>query len=124
MVPRRAPRPAVQGVERDREQMRVSGAATASDGPELRPVPIEFSTSARPTLPEAEALFLDSLAGRSPLTASTYRNALGRFHELLVSIGTEPEQVRTDTLSADLLERFYLWLTRVYGRENRFTVAT
>jgi site-specific recombinase XerD len=34
------------------------------------------------------------------------------------------DRLRTDEITPDLLERFYLWLTRVYGRENRFTVAT
>jgi site-specific recombinase XerD len=105
MVPRRAPR----ATERDQASV---------------PVPMDRAGRLVPTLVEAEALFLDSLAGRSPLTASTYRNALGRFHEMLVAIGQEPDDVLTDTLTVDLLERFYLWLTRVYGRENRFTVAT
>jgi integrase/recombinase XerC len=118
MIPRRAPRVI--------RQEPTAGEARP-DGTELRPIaPVqgEHSASSAPILPVAEGLFLDSLIGRSPKTADTYRNALGRFHEMLTSIGQAPEQVQTDALTSDLLERFYLWLTRVYGRENRFTIAT
>jgi site-specific recombinase XerD len=75
-------------------------------------------------LPVAKDRFLASLIGRSPRTTATYRTALGRFHEYLVSTGAEPDRVRTTDFRGDLLERLYLWLTRVYGREDRFTVAT
>src|SRR5690349_644371 len=75
-------------------------------------------------LPAAEERFIASLAGRSPQTAATYRTALGRLHEYLDSTGGDPETFRVGEVRADLLERFYLWLTRVYGREDRFTVAT
>jgi site-specific recombinase XerD len=120
MLPPQAPRAA----DREQSGVRLPGAGLSSDAPDPRPNPTERSGSGLPTLPDAEALFLDSLAGRSPLTAATYRNALGRLREMLVAEGQTPEDVHTDTLTADLLERFYLWLTRVYGRENRFTVAT
>lgn len=120
MVPRRAPR----AVPRDQALAGVDADAQASSAPERQPVRLDRAGRLLPILPEAEAQFLDSLVGRSPLTASTYRNALGRFHEMLVAVGQEPDQVHTDALTADLLERFYLWLTRSYGRENRFTVAT
>jgi site-specific recombinase XerD len=72
----------------------------------------------------AEERFLVSLAGRSPRTAATYRTALGRLHEYLTGLGAEPDAFRITEVRADLLERFYLWLTRVYGREDRFTIAT
>jgi site-specific recombinase XerD len=75
-------------------------------------------------LPLAEERFLASLAGRSPRTATTYRTALGRLHEYLTSIGADPARFRATDVRADLLERLYLWLTQVYGREDRFTVAT
>jgi site-specific recombinase XerD len=75
-------------------------------------------------LPLAEERFLASLVGRSPQTAATYRTALGRLHEYLGSIGVEHDAFRVTEVRADLLERFYLWLTRVYGRDDRFTVAT
>lgn len=75
-------------------------------------------------LPVAEERFLDSLVGRSPRTAATYRTALGRLHEYLESTGVEPASFQTAEIGADLLERLYLWLTRVYGRDDRFTVAT
>jgi site-specific recombinase XerD len=69
-------------------------------------------------------MFVASLVGRSPRTTATYRTALGRLHEHLESTGAEPADLRTTDLRGDLLERFYLWLTRVYGRDDRFTVAT
>lgn len=72
----------------------------------------------------AEEQFLDSLVGRSPRTVSTYRSALGRLHEYLESTSTDPAEFHTAEIRADLLERFYLWLVRVYGRDDRFTVAT
>ncbi|MFN8634669.1 MAG: tyrosine-type recombinase/integrase [Chloroflexota bacterium] len=75
-------------------------------------------------LPDAEAAFLDSLAGRSPQTAATYRSALGRLHEYLIGAGANPETFRTTDVQGDLLERLYLWLTRVYGRDDRFTITT
>jgi site-specific recombinase XerD len=77
-----------------------------------------------PSLLLAEEQFLASLVGRSPQTASTYRTALGRLHEYLIGTGAAPDTFRVTEVRADLLERFYLWLTRVYGREDRFTVAT
>lgn len=75
-------------------------------------------------LPLAEDRFIASLAGRSPRTATTYRNALGRLREYLVSLGAVPDHFGTSEIKADLLEQFYLWLTRIYGRDDRFTIAT
>ena len=76
------------------------------------------------SLPVAEERFLASLIGRSPRTAATYRTALGRLHEYLESTGVDPAAWTTTQVRGDLLERLYLWLTRVYGRDDRFTVAT
>jgi site-specific recombinase XerD len=73
---------------------------------------------------EAERLFLASLAGRSPRTVATYRTALGRLHEFLDGSGSDPAAFHTTDIGGDLLERLYLWLARVYGREDRFTIAT
>jgi site-specific recombinase XerD len=75
-------------------------------------------------LPVAEERFLASLVGRSPRTAATYRTALGRLHEYLGSVGVESAEYHTAEIQADLLERLYLWLVRVYGRDDRFTIAT
>jgi integrase/recombinase XerD len=86
--------------------------------------PLNARMDSPPLLIAAEDAFFASLVGRSPRTAATYRTALSRLHEYLISVGQVPDQVRTDTLGADLLERYYLWLTRVYGRDDRFTVAT
>ncbi len=77
-----------------------------------------------PALLDAERLFLDSLAGRSPRTTSTYRSGLGRFREFLQARGIDPLAVTTDRFGPDELERFYTWLVRAYGRDDRFTVVT
>ena len=77
-----------------------------------------------PPLVDAEQQFLGSLVGRSPRTASTYRTALGRFHEFLDARGLDHTALTTDAFEPDVLERFYTWLVRVYGRDDRFTVVT
>ncbi len=76
------------------------------------------------TLSEAERQFLDSLAGRSPQTTATYRTALGRFHEFLEAEQVDPGHARPTSFGGNALERFYTWLVRVYGRDDRFTVNT
>ena len=73
---------------------------------------------------DAETSYLRSLAGASPRTAATYRSGLNRFHEYLVARGQDPEAIVTDEFSYDVLERFYIWLNRTYGRDDRFTIAT
>ena len=75
-------------------------------------------------LPVAEEQFLASLVGRSPRTTQTYRTAVGRLHEYLESVGLETTAFATTDVRGDLLEKLYLWLTRVYGRDDRFTIAT
>jgi site-specific recombinase XerD len=75
------------------------------------------------SLAEAERQFLDSLASRSPRTSATYRTALARFHEFLEADGVDLSAT-TASFSSTVLERFYGWLVRVYGRDDRFTVAT
>ena len=75
-------------------------------------------------LPEAEGACIASLAGRSPRTVATYRSALVRLHEYLESTGLDPAVFHTDEIRGDFLERLYLWLARVYGRDDRFTIAT
>lgn len=86
-------------------------------------LPARFPERGLPLL-EAEARFLGSLAGRSPRTVATYRTALGRLHEYLGSVGTAPHDLDTTAFRGDLLEQLYLWLARVYGRDDRFTIAT
>ena len=75
-------------------------------------------------LTEAERQFVASLVGRSVQTVTTYRNALRRFREFLLAEGVDPDAARTDRFERDVLERFYTWLIRVYGRGDRFTVVT
>src|SRR5690349_5569384 len=62
------------------------------------------------SLPAAEVQFLAGLVGRSPRTSATYRTALGRLHEYLISTGADPAHARTTDFRGDLLERLYLWL--------------
>ena len=38
-------------------------------------------------------------------------------------VGIDPDAVPTDALAADVLERFYAWLLRTYGRERRTTAV-
>ncbi|MGE3270982.1 MAG: tyrosine-type recombinase/integrase [Chloroflexota bacterium] len=67
---------------------------------------------------------MSSLAGRSPRTVATYQTALRRLHEYLESTGADIAIFHSTEFRGDLLERFYLWLARVYGRDDRFTIAT
>ena len=98
-------------------------AATAQLAAAAPPAPAQ-SARRLPTLAAAEDEFLASLAGRSPRTAATYRTALGRFREFLRSRGLDPAEVSSDAFTPDVLERFYTWLVRAYGRDDRFTVVT
>ena len=75
-------------------------------------------------LVDAEQQFVESLVGRSLRTTTTYRTALGRFHEFLEADGVELAAVTTGGFASDVLEQFYPWLVRVYGRDDRFTVVT
>jgi site-specific recombinase XerD len=67
--------------------------------------------------------FLDSLGGKSPRTYATYQTGLARFRLFLVARG-KLESWGPETLGPTLLEEFYGWLIREYGRERRPTVAT
>lgn len=75
-------------------------------------------------LADAERLFLDSLAGKSPRTVATYANAMRRFNEYLVERRLDPEQLSTRALDEPVLQDFHAWLVRGYGREDRATIAT
>jgi site-specific recombinase XerD len=81
----------------------------------------------RPAAPTVEAAitdFLGTLAGKSPRTRATYSSALRRLVEHLEWGGLIPGSTPTDRLPADVLERFYTWLVRAYGKERRFTLQT
>ncbi|MCL4458993.1 MAG: tyrosine-type recombinase/integrase [Chloroflexi bacterium] len=77
---------------------------------------------AYPTITEAIQLFRQSIAGKSQKTIQTYTTALNRLQEYLNQ--QTPDNLHTAELPADLLEDFYLWLIKTYGRDQRFTVAT
>ncbi|MBI3973510.1 MAG: tyrosine-type recombinase/integrase [Chloroflexi bacterium] len=70
------------------------------------------------------AAFEDSLAGKSPHTAKSYRTAVDRFFEYLQERGIDPAETATTALPADALERYYIWLVRRYGRVSRGTHVT
>jgi integrase len=72
----------------------------------------------------ASAEFLATLEGKSPRTRATYASALKRLAEHLDWAGLPPTSTPTDQLPPDVLERFYTWLVRVYGKERRFTLQT
>jgi site-specific recombinase XerD len=76
------------------------------------------------TLVDAERHFLESLAGKSPRTRSTYANALRRFAEYLRSLNSDPRRVSPTELPESALHDFYTWLVRGYGRDDRSTIAT
>jgi integrase len=76
---------------------------------------------APPPLPQAIEAFRDSLIAKSPRTAINYISALARFREFLPTVGIDPDAVATDDLPPEVLERFYAWLLRTYGRERRTT---
>jgi site-specific recombinase XerD len=102
------------------DRLRAPTSTVSPTAPSVAPV----SASRGLALPEAEAQFVASLVGRSPLTVTTYRSALARFHEYLESENVDPVHFQTVDVRGDLLERLYLWLIRVYGRDDRFTVTT
>ena len=76
-----------------------------------------------PTLPQATAAFADSLIAKSPRTAANYLSALNRFREFLQASGQDPDALTTDRLQAQVLEHFYTWLLRGYGRDRRSTAV-
>ena len=84
----------------------------------------DTSRPAQPTVAAAVERFLETLAGKSPRTRATYASALRRLGEHLAWAGLDPAETTTDRLPADLLERFYTWLVRAYGKERRFTLQT
>src|SRR5215211_7476748 len=77
-----------------------------------------------PAVANAVSAFLATLGGKSPRTEHTYAAGLARFQEFLDEEGLPPGVVPTDALPATILERFYAWLVRAYGRDRRATVAT
>jgi site-specific recombinase XerD len=75
------------------------------------------------SLEAARRDFEDSLAGKSPHTARSYATSLDRFFEYLAERGIAPHLPTTD-LPEDVLDRFYVWLVRRYGRAQRGTHVT
>jgi site-specific recombinase XerD len=67
--------------------------------------------------------FLNTLGGKSPRTFSTYQTGLRHFREFVEQRGAI-EEWRPERVSPTLLEEFYTWLVRRYGRERRATLAT
>jgi site-specific recombinase XerD len=81
---------------------------------------------ARIALTAARAGFEESLAGKSPRTATGYATALDRFFDFLRGAGVDPDSpgTATEDLPLDAVERFYVWLVRRYGRAARTTHVT
>lgn len=82
------------------------------------------SASPVPAVGTASRAFLATLSGKSPQTERTYATSLGRFQAFLEDEGLPSEVVPTDALPPTILERYYGWLIRRYGREQRSTVMT
>src|SRR5215204_1506529 len=74
--------------------------------------------SPAPSLSDARALFLGTLAGRADRTRRTYATALDRLADFLAERGIAGDTSTRD-LPADLLEGFYLWCVRRYGTASR-----
>jgi site-specific recombinase XerD len=85
------------------------------------------SSPERPDYPLIAAAiddFQESLIGKSPRTRTTYATGLGRFVEFLESQHIDPRQSSIDRFNDDVLERFYAWMVKQYGRDRRFTITT
>jgi site-specific recombinase XerD len=78
----------------------------------------------RPSVQAAIGAFLETLEGKSPRTRATYSSALKRLTEYLERAGMSPHNTRTEQLPPDVLEKFYTWLVRAYGKDHRFTLQT
>ena len=78
-----------------------------------------------PTAPPfalAVTAFRDTLIAKSPRTATNYASALRRFQEFLDDVdGGRLAGGPTNLLPQDVLERFYTWLLKAYGRDKRTT---
>ncbi|MFN0072214.1 MAG: tyrosine-type recombinase/integrase [Chloroflexota bacterium] len=68
--------------------------------------------------------FQDSLVGKSSRTQTTYASALRRFVDFLEAQQIDVKQASIDALDDDVLERFYGWMIKLYGRDHRFTITT
>lgn len=76
------------------------------------------------SLREAECLFRDSLAAKSPRTVATYTSGLRRFEEYLESRKLKPDALATADFQETILADFQTWLVHEYGREDRATILT
>ena len=88
--------------------------------------PLEPSTAASDvSLSAARHGFEESLAGKSPHTAHSYRTGLDHFFAFLLE-GDLITLTNTSTfaLPPDAVERFYVWLVRRFGRASRGTHVT
>src|SRR5919198_1689323 len=101
-----------------------AGSAGPADGTRLGGAADPQVRGPAPAVDRAVAAFLATLGGKSPQTARTYATGLARFQEFLDQEGLPPAVVPTDALPATILEGFYGWLVRGYGRERRATVMT
>jgi site-specific recombinase XerD len=101
-----------------------AGSAGPADGTRLGGAADPQVRGPAPAVDRAVAAFLATLGGKSPQTARTYATGLARFQEFLDQEGLPPAAVPTDALPAPILEGFYGWLVRGYGRERRATVMT
>ena len=75
-------------------------------------------------MPMATAAFGETLLAKSRRTAANYQSALRRFAEFLEDDGHVVGALTTDRLEANVLERFYTWLLKHYGREKRSTCVS
>jgi integrase len=81
-------------------------------------MPAVSSADEATSLADARTLFLGTLAGRAERTRRTYATAFDRLTDFLAERGVGADTATHD-LPKDLLEGFYLWCVRRYGKASR-----
>ncbi len=76
-----------------------------------------------PSLERAQSLFADWAETRSRETARAYRNAVARFLDYLRDQAVDPAATSPRDLPDTVLEKFFQWLVRRYGRSTRGTTG-
>jgi integrase len=116
-----------QAGNRARQEAAPQGATPQPATLALTPRPAGAETADMPavsladeatSLADARTLFLGTLAGRAERTRRTYATAFDRLTDFLAERGVGADTATHD-LPKDLLEGFYLWCVRRYGKASR-----
>jgi site-specific recombinase XerD len=91
---------------------------------EITPAELAIDRKPAPTVAEAVAPWLNTLAvGKPATTVRTYRTSLHRFGEFLQSQALDPATTPTNTLPGDILERFVVALNLAFPDQKQ-TLST